>query len=83
MLSLTRYIANPSKDDYEYGYRVGGPDQTLERHHKTEGLRSTVKLNWEDGNGDSGDQYWEFNHDDSTEERTVNLSLPKKSTTVK
>ncbi|KAG8190197.1 hypothetical protein JTE90_011920 [Oedothorax gibbosus] len=72
------YVTNPSKDDYEYGYRVGGPEQTVERHHKRDGIKSTIKLNWEDGNGDSGDQYWEFNHDDSTEERKADLSSPKK-----
>ncbi|GIX97079.1 uncharacterized protein CEXT_623611 [Caerostris extrusa] len=58
------YATVPRDDALEYGYRMGGPEHMVERHHKTRGDHSTIKLNWEDKNGDSGDQYWEFNHED-------------------
>ncbi|XP_054706698.1 uncharacterized protein LOC129216508 [Uloborus diversus] len=58
-----QYANVPHAQEFEYGYRVGGPEHTQERHHKTEGKHSTIKLNWKDKNGDFGDQYWEFNHD--------------------
>ncbi|GIY85919.1 uncharacterized protein CDAR_311071 [Caerostris darwini] len=58
------YATVPRDDALEYGYRMGGPEHMVERHHKTRGDHSAIKLNWEDKNGDSGDQYWEFNHED-------------------
>ncbi|GFQ66711.1 uncharacterized protein TNCT_27181 [Trichonephila clavata] len=70
------YANIPRDDAYEYGYRMGGPEQLVERHHRKQGQRSTIKLNWEDKNGDSGDQYWEFNHDSSEGEE----KKPKKQT---
>ncbi|GFU05867.1 uncharacterized protein NPIL_273721, partial [Nephila pilipes] len=70
------YANIPRDDAYEYGYRMGGPEQLVERHHRKQGQTSTIKLNWEDKNGDSGDQYWEFNHDSSEGEE----KKPKKNT---
>ncbi|CAL1270861.1 unnamed protein product [Larinioides sclopetarius] len=70
------YANVPQDDAYEYGYRMGGPEQLVEKHHRTEGDRSRIKLNWEDKNGDSGDQYWEFNHSSSEGED----EKPKKRT---
>ncbi|GBL93912.1 hypothetical protein AVEN_76651-1, partial [Araneus ventricosus] len=70
------YANVPQDDAYEHGYRMGGPDQLVEKHHRTEGDRTKIKLNWEDKNGDSGDQYWEFNHSSSEGED----EKPKKRT---
>ncbi|XP_055931889.1 uncharacterized protein LOC129962175 [Argiope bruennichi] len=74
------YANVPRDDAYEYGYRMGGPEQLVEKHHRTEGERSTIKLNWEDKNGDSGDQYWEFNHNSSEGEDEKPKKRTQKST---
>lgn len=74
LLLFKRYANVPGAKTYEFGYRMGGPEHTRERHHRRKGLQSKIKVNWEDGNGDSGDHYWEYNHnskeDDSEEPKS-------------
>lgn len=66
-----RYANVPAAKAFEFGYRMGGPEHTRERHHRTKGIQSKIKENWEHENGDTGDHYWEYNHnsrEDDTDE---------------
>ena len=63
---------------------MGGPEHKRERHHRTIGEQSKIKVNWKDSNGDTGDHYWEFNHnakenneDDDEKEETKPKSKSK------
>ncbi|KFM75377.1 hypothetical protein X975_23208, partial [Stegodyphus mimosarum] len=78
-----QYANVPKAKSYEYGYRIGGPEHTVERYHKTKGIQSKIKVNWEHENGDSGDQYWEFNHDSSEDDGESDKPEARKSKNVK
>lgn len=79
---FNRYATVPGAKDFEYGYRLGDPEHLTERHHRTKGSHSKIKVNWKDQNGDKGDHYWEFNHD-SSENEAEEVKLKPESSHLK
>jgi len=58
----------PAHKEYEVGWRKGNPNHYVSRFEQAKDHRFRTRVEWKDGYGGYGQQYWEYNHGPSKEE---------------
>ncbi|KAG7161317.1 uncharacterized protein LOC121875202 [Homarus americanus] len=57
------YAHQPSKKEYEFGYKRGNGYHNIERYEKAGPHHNfKTKVRWEDAKGGHGEHYWDYNH---------------------
>ncbi|KAK3867847.1 hypothetical protein Pcinc_026717 [Petrolisthes cinctipes] len=57
------YAHQPSKKEYEFGFKRGNNYHTIERYEKAGPQHNfKTKVRWEDSKGGHGEHYWDYNH---------------------
>ncbi|KAK4310611.1 hypothetical protein Pmani_017830 [Petrolisthes manimaculis] len=57
------YAHQPSQKEYEFGFKRGNYDHTIERYEKAGPKHNfKTKVRWEDSKGGHGEHYWDYNH---------------------